>query len=101
MTHLIASPRVELSIVFRPGWWIVPSLAAGVCAWACINWWAEGWRPSKPQTGKRILNPGEARTLIEMAHDPHIRLALILLLGTAARVGAVLDLTWGLILIAA
>ncbi|WP_420837209.1 tyrosine-type recombinase/integrase [Chachezhania antarctica] len=52
------------------------------------------WRPTKPQTDKRILNHGEARSLIEAAHDPHIRLALILLLGTAARVGAVLDLTW-------
>lgn len=52
------------------------------------------WRPSKPETDKRILNAGEARALIDAAHDPHIRLALILLLGTAARVGALLDLTW-------
>ncbi|MGR3452502.1 tyrosine-type recombinase/integrase [Pseudooceanicola sp.] len=52
------------------------------------------WRPAKPQSDKRILDRGEARALIEAAHDPHIRLALILLLGTAARVGAVLDLTW-------
>lgn len=52
------------------------------------------WRPAKPEQDMRILNPGEARALIDAAHDPHIRLALILLLGTAARVGAVLDLTW-------
>lgn len=52
------------------------------------------WRPSKPESDKRILNAGEARALIEAAHDPHIRLALILLLGTAGRVGAILDLTW-------
>lgn len=52
------------------------------------------WRPEKPQTDKRILNPGEARALIEAAIEPHIQLALILLLGTGARVGAVLDLTW-------
>lgn len=52
------------------------------------------WRPSKPETDKRILNAGEARALIDGAHDPHIRLALVLLLGTAARVGAILDLTW-------
>ncbi|MBR9840805.1 MAG: site-specific integrase [Rhodobacteraceae bacterium] len=52
------------------------------------------WRPTKPQSDKRILNRGEARALIDGAHDPHIRLALILLLGTAARLGAVLDLTW-------
>ena len=52
------------------------------------------WRPSKPEKDMRILNAGEARKLIEAAGMPHIRLALILLLGTAGRVGAVLDLTW-------
>ncbi|KIC39394.1 integrase [Leisingera sp. ANG-M7] len=52
------------------------------------------WRPAKPDSDKRILNAGEIRALISAAHDPHIRLALILLLSTAARVGAVLDLTW-------
>ena len=52
------------------------------------------WRPAKPDSDKRILNTGEIRSVIGSAHDPHIRLALILLFGTAARVGAVLDLTW-------
>ena len=52
------------------------------------------WKPSKPETDKRILNRGEARALIEAAEAPHIKLALTLLLGTAARVGAILDLTW-------
>lgn len=52
------------------------------------------WRPEKPQSDKRILDRGEARALIDGAHDPHIRLALVLLLGTAARLGAILDLTW-------
>ena len=52
------------------------------------------WRPEKPETDKRILNAGEARALIDAAHAPHIRLALILLLGTAGRVGAILDLAW-------
>lgn len=52
------------------------------------------WRPEKPQTDKRILNRGEARALIDGAHDPHVRLALVLLLGTGGRLGAVLDLTW-------
>lgn len=52
------------------------------------------WRPAKPQTDKRILNRGEARALIEGASDPHIRLAIALLLGTAGRLGAILDLTW-------
>lgn len=52
------------------------------------------WRPAKPETDKRILNRGEARALIEAAETPHIRLALVLLLGTGARVGALLELTW-------
>ncbi len=52
------------------------------------------WRPQKPQSDKRILDAGEIRKLIEAAHDPHVRLALILLTGTGARVGAILDLTW-------
>ncbi|MFC4668183.1 tyrosine-type recombinase/integrase [Seohaeicola nanhaiensis] len=52
------------------------------------------WRPAKPIYDKRILNAGEARALIEAANAPHISLALILLLGTAGRVGAVLELEW-------
>lgn len=52
------------------------------------------WRPSKPDTDKRILEAAEVRNLIDAAYEPHIRTALILLFGTAARVGAILDLTW-------
>jgi len=52
------------------------------------------WRPAKPETDKRILSHDEARRLLAAAREPHIRLALLLLLGTGARVGAVLDLTW-------
>lgn len=52
------------------------------------------WRPAKPQRDMRILNAGEARKLIDAAHDPHIRLAIALLLGTAGRVGAILELEW-------
>jgi integrase len=52
------------------------------------------WRPAKPESDKRILSRAEARALLDGAHDPHIRLALTLLVGTGARVGAILDLTW-------
>ena len=52
------------------------------------------WRPAKPETDKRILDHSEIRRLIDAAHAPHIRLALILLFGTGARVGAILDLEW-------
>ncbi len=42
----------------------------------------------------RYLNRDEYAALVAGAASPHIRLAIVLMLGTAARVGAVLDLTW-------
>lgn len=52
------------------------------------------WRPSKPEPNRRILNDREKLALVDAAEAPHIRLAIILLLGTAARIGAILDLEW-------
>lgn len=51
-------------------------------------------RPVKPPPKDRHLTREEARRLIDGASAPHVRLAIVLLLGTAARVGAILDLTW-------
>jgi len=51
-------------------------------------------RPSKPKPKERYLSRAEANRLLEAAGAPHIRLAIILMLTTAARIGAVLDLTW-------
>lgn len=51
-------------------------------------------RPAKPEPKDRHLTRDEARLLIEAASAPHVRLAIVLMLGTAARVGAILDLTW-------
>lgn len=51
-------------------------------------------RPQKPPPKERFLRENEIRALIDAAHLPHVRLAIILMLGTAGRVGAVLDLTW-------
>lgn len=51
-------------------------------------------RPKKPAPRDRWLTREEAARLIGAAETPHIRLAIILLLATAARTGAVLDLTW-------
>lgn len=51
-------------------------------------------RPSKPKPKERYLTRDEAGALVEAAVAPHIRLAIILALTTAARIGAVLDLTW-------
>lgn len=66
--------------------------------------WAEGAariekaphikRPSKPEPRDRYLTEAEITRLVEACETPHIRLAVVLMLGTAARVGAILDLTW-------
>ncbi len=52
------------------------------------------WRPAKPSPKDRFLTRDEIRSLIAGASAPHIQLAVTLLLGTAARVGAILDLEW-------
>jgi integrase len=51
-------------------------------------------RPMKPDPKDRFLTREEAEKLIDGANMPHVRLAIHLMLGTAARVGAILDLTW-------
>ncbi len=51
-------------------------------------------RPSKPAPKERYLSRAECERLIGATTSHHIRLAIILLLSTAARVGAILDLTW-------
>ncbi len=50
--------------------------------------------PPKPDSDVRPLSDGEVQRIIDGCHAPHIRLAVILLLTTGARVGAVLDRTW-------
>lgn len=52
------------------------------------------WRPTKPAPREVFYTAEELGRLIDGAAVPHIRLALQLLSATAARVGAVLDLTW-------
>lgn len=52
------------------------------------------WRPAKPIPKERFLTHEEIARLIGATRAPHIRLAVILMLGTAGRVGAILDLTW-------
>jgi len=51
-------------------------------------------RPSKPKPKEHHLTKTEARALIDAASMPHIRLYIILALGTGARNAALLDLTW-------
>lgn len=51
-------------------------------------------RPSKPKPKEAHLTKTMARALISACIMPHIRLYVILALGTGARNGALLDLTW-------
>jgi integrase len=51
-------------------------------------------RPAKPTPKERFLTPAEVARLVDAAQAPHIGLAIHLLFATAARVGAILDLTW-------
>lgn len=51
-------------------------------------------RPQKPPARDRYLTREEARRLVDAATMPHVKLALQLLFGTGARIGAILDLTW-------
>ena len=51
-------------------------------------------RPPKPAPKERYLTRAEIDRLLDVQCAPHIKLAIHLMLATAARVGAVLDLTW-------
>jgi len=51
-------------------------------------------RPSKPKPTEHHLTREQARTLIDAAEFPHVRLYVILALGTGGRNAALLDLTW-------
>lgn len=52
------------------------------------------WRPNKPDSDIRVLDAGEVRRVIDACAAPHVRLAAVMLFGTAGRVSAILDLTW-------
>lgn len=51
-------------------------------------------RPQKPAAKDRWLTDKEIAKLLDAKCAPHIKLAILLMLSTAARVGAILDLTW-------
>lgn len=50
--------------------------------------------PRKPDPRTRRLTRNEAHRLIKAAEPLHVKVAITLMLTTAARVGAILDLTW-------
>lgn len=51
-------------------------------------------KPAKPPPRERRITRAERKLLLAKARMPHIRLALLLLMSTAARVGAILELKW-------
>lgn len=51
-------------------------------------------RPAKPEPKDTYLTKDEARAIMDAANVPHIRLAMLLMLGTGARNEAALQLTW-------
>lgn len=51
-------------------------------------------RPAKPEPKDAHLTKDEARALMDAANVPHVRLAIVLMLGTGARNEAAMQLTW-------
>jgi integrase len=51
-------------------------------------------RPSKPAPKGRWLTLAEIGRLLDAPKAHHIQLAILLMLGTAGRIGAILELTW-------
>jgi len=51
-------------------------------------------RPPKPKPSERHLTRGQVRKLIDAAKLPHVKMFIILAIGTGARSRAVLELTW-------
>ena len=50
--------------------------------------------PAVPAPRERYLSHAEAHALLAAATEPHIKLAMTLMLTTAGRIGAILELTW-------
>lgn len=51
-------------------------------------------RPAKPEPKDAYLTRDEVRGMLDAAHAPHIRLAIMLMIGTGARNEAAMQLTW-------
>lgn len=73
------------------------------CLRTCLSWAAKSRlidaaprivMPQTPQPRARYLTHDEVNRLLDAAGDPHIKLAIILMVTTAGRIGALLELTW-------
>lgn len=54
----------------------------------------EIWRPAKPPAKTRYLTRDEVKKLLNKAPLPHVKLVIHLMLATAARISAILELKW-------
>ena len=66
---------------------------------ACLRWHYGADAPQIPapapsKARERYLTKAEAQALLETIQAPHVRLFVEIALGTGARMGAILDLTW-------
>ncbi len=73
------------------------------CLRTCLSWAAKSRLidaaprivlPHTPPPRARYLSQAEVSKLLNAAINPHVRLAIILMLTTAGRIGALLELTW-------
>lgn len=73
------------------------------CLRTCLVWAAKSGliqsaprivMPQTPAPRTRYLDNAEVHRLLAAADTPHVRLAIILMLTTAGRIGALLELTW-------
>lgn len=73
------------------------------CLRTCLSWAAKSGLiqsaprielPHTPQPRDRYLTRDEVERLLAAASAPHIRLAILLMVTTAGRIGALLELTW-------
>lgn len=70
------------------------SIIAAALRWQDRNTPARVELPPPPPPRLRRISRAEAERLIAAAGSPHVRLFIILAIATAARMGAILDLTW-------
>lgn len=64
------------------------------CTWKSPKHDGVFWYPQEPEPRDRHLTTEEVQRLIDCAEAPHVRLFMELAYGTAARAGALYELTW-------
>lgn len=76
------------------GIWTELGHLRSVLKWALGDKAPKVERPPKPAPRERYLTGAEIGRLLTVNMAPHIRLAILLMLSTAGRVGAILELQW-------